>query len=154
MDSDTVLVGDIVVSKSSVEITAHLLDTQTSSLIAEKDVYWEGELTAGFRGILDRLALKFKDYIPLCEGSVTETLTPRVIIDMGSDRSIHKGMRFLAYREEDPLIDEKTGMNLGSDTKVFGLLAAEKVDQTFSSADVVKKFTKRGVHTGDRVISK
>ena len=154
MDADTVLVGNIVVSKASVEIIAHLLDTQTSSLITEKDVYWEGELTAGFRGILDRLALKFKDHIPLCEGSVTETLTPRVVIDLGSDLSIHKGMRFLAYREEDPLIDDKTGMNLGSDTEVFGLLAAEKVDQTFSRADVVEKFTKRGVQTGDKVISK
>jgi len=154
MDADTVLVGDIVVSRASVEITAHLLDTQTASLIAEKDVYWEGELTAGFRGILDRLALKFKDHIPLCEGSVTETLTPRVVIDLGSDRSIHKGMRFLAYREEDPLIDDKTGLNLGSDTEVFGLLAAEEVDQTFSRADVVEKFSERGVQTGDKVISK
>jgi hypothetical protein len=154
MNADTVLVGDLVVSKASVEITAHLLDTQTASLIAEKDVYWEGELTAGFRGILDRLALKFKDHIPLCEGSVTEAGTPRVVIDLGSDRSIHKGMKFLAYREEDSIIDEQTGMNLGSDTEVFGLLAAEEVDQTFSRADVVKKFTKREVQTGDKVISK
>jgi len=37
---------------------------------------------------------------------------------------------------------------------VFGLLAAEEVDQTFSRVDVVKKFTERGVHTGDKVISK
>ncbi len=154
MDSDTVLVGDMVVSKASVEITAHLLDTKTSSVIAEKDVYWEGELTAGFRGILDRLALKFKDHIPLCEGSVTGTPLPQVVIDLGSDWSVHRGMRFLAYREDDPLIDEKTGMNLGSDTEVCGLLAAEEVDQTFSRADVVEKFTQRGVHTGDKVISK
>ena len=107
---------------------------KTSSVIAEKDVYWEGELTAGFRGILDRLALKFKDHIPLCEGSVTGTPLPQVVIDLGSDWSVHRGMRFLAYREDDPLIDEKTGMNLGSDTEVCGLLAAEEVDQTFSRA--------------------
>ena len=154
MEADTVLIGDLVVSKASVEITAHLLDTGTSSVIAEKDVYWEGELTAGFRGILDRLALKFKDHIPLCEGSVTGTPFPQVVIDLGSDQSIHRGMRFLAYREDDLLIDEKTGMNLGSDTEVCGLLAAEEVDQTFSRADVVVKFTQRGVHTGDKVISK
>jgi hypothetical protein len=154
MDADTVMVGDIHTSGPSIEITAHLLDAKTASLIAEKDVYWEGELTAGFRGILDRLALKFKQHIPLCEGSVTGKSSPQVVIDLGSDRSIHQGMRFLAYRESDPFVDEETGMNLGSDTEVFGLLAAKEVDQRFSRADIVQKFTPRGVHTGDRVISK
>jgi TolB-like protein len=154
MDADTVLIGDINTSGASIEITAHLLDAETASLIAEKDVYWEGDLNAGFRGILDRLALKFKQHIPLCEGSVTETLSPQVVIDLGSDRSIHRGMRFLAYREVDPLIDKQTGMNLGSDTEAFALLSAKEVDQTFSRADIVEKFTDRGVHSGDRVISK
>ena len=79
---------------------------------------------------------------------------PQVVIDLGSDWSIHRGMRFLAYREDDPVIDEKTGMNLGSDTEVCGLLSAEEIDQTFSRADVVEKFTQRGVHRGDKVISK
>ena len=154
MDADTVMVGDIYTSGTSIEITAHLLDAKTASLIAEKDVYWEGELTAGFRGILDRLALKFKQHIPLCEGSVTGTPSPQVLIDLGSDRSIHRGMRFLAYRESDPFVDGETGMNLGSDTEMFGLLSAKEVDQTFSRVDIVQKFTQRGVHTGDRVISK
>ena len=154
MDADTVMVGDIYTSGTSIEITAYLLDAKTSSLIAEKDVYWEGELTAGFRGILDRLALKFKQHIPLCEGSVTGTHSPQVVIDLGSDRSIHRGMRFLAYREEDYIIDEESGLNLGSDTEMFGLLLAKEVDQRFSRADIVEKFSDRGVHSGDRVISK
>jgi len=148
------MVGDIHTSGSSIEIIAHLLGAKTASLIAEKDVYWEGELTGGFRGILDRLALKFKQHIPLCEGSVTETLSPQVVIDLGSDRSIHRGMRFLAYRERDPLVDQESGINLGSDTETCALLTAREVDQRFSRADILETFTERGVHSGDRVIAK
>ncbi len=154
MGSETVLLGNISTSEASIEITALLLDTETASIITEKDVYWEGKVTAGFREILDRLALKFKQHIPLCEGTITDEKPGNVVIDLGSDRSIHQGMKFLAFRNTDPLIDPETGMNLGSDTDIIALLSAKEVDQTFSKTDVLKKFGEREIQTGNRVIAK
>jgi TolB-like protein len=153
MASATVLVGTIATSEDAIEITAYLVETETGRVIAEKDVYWEGELTAGFRGILDRLALKFKQHIPLCEGVVTQTMPQDVIIDLGTNHAIQQGMKFLAFSERDPLIDPETGMDLGSETDIIGLLSAKEIDQTFSKADVVKNFTGRGIKTGNRVIT-
>ena len=154
MGSETVLLGNISTSEASIEITALLVDTETASIIAEKDVYWEGKLTAGFREILDRLALKFKQHIPLCEGNITGEKSGNVVIDLGSDRSIHQGMKFLAFRETDPLIDPETGMDLGRDTDVIGLLSAKEVDPTFSRVDVLKKYGEKELQAGNRVIAK
>jgi hypothetical protein len=63
-------------------------------------------------------------------------------------------MRFLAFRESDPVFDSVTGMNLGRDTDILGLLSTKEIDQTFSKADVLKKFTTGGIQVGDKVISK
>jgi TolB-like protein len=153
MASATVLIGTIATSEDAIEITAHLVDTETARVMAEKDVYWEGELTGGFRGILDRLALKFKQHIPLCEGSVTQTMPDDVIIDLGTNHAIQQGMKFLAFSEGETRIDPETGMDLGNETDIIGLLSAEEIDQTFSKADVVKKFTGSGIQTGNRVIA-
>ena len=154
MESEAVLIGEISASKESIEIFARLVDTESSFVFAEDDVYWEGGLDAGFREILDRLALKFKRYLPLCEGTVIDEKSGKVTISLGEDQSIHQGMRFLAFQESDPVYDLVTGMNLGRDTEVLGLLSTKEINQEFSKADILEKFTGRGIQAGDKVISK
>jgi len=154
MGSETVLIGDISASEKSIEILAHIIDTETSLILVEKDVYWEGELSAGFRGILDELALKFKQHIPLCEGTIIKEESGRATINLGRDRSIRQGMRFLSFLESDPIYDPETGMNLGRDTEILALLSAKEIDQKFSKADILGKFTGRAIQVGDKVISK
>ena len=83
-----------------------------------------------------------------------DTKSGVVIFDLGETQSIRQGMRFLAFRESDPLFDSVTGMNLGRDTDILGLLSTKEIDQTVSKADIVKKFTTGDIQAGDKVISK
>ncbi len=154
MGSETFLVGNISVFDKSTEISARLIDTETSMILAEKDVYWEGGLNASSKEILEEMALKFKQHLPLCEGTVMSEQSGAVTFNLGENQSIHPGMRFLAFRESDPIFDPVTGMNLGNDTETIGLLLAKEIKQNSSKADVLKKFTARGIHIGDKVISK
>jgi len=154
MRSEAVLFGDISASEESIEIFGRLIDAETSSVLAEKDVYWEGELSAGFRGILDELALKFKQHIPLCEGTIIKETSGKATINLGRDQSIRQSMRFLSFLESDPIYDPETGMNLGRDTEILALLSAKEIKQKFSKADILEKFTGRGIQVGDKVISK
>jgi len=154
MGSETFLIGDINLFGKSVEIAARLVDTETPIILAENDVYWEGGLNAGSKETLERMALKFKRQLPLCEGSVMSEKSGKVIFDLGENQSIRQGMRFLAFSESDPIFDHVTGMNLGRDTDILGLLFAKEVKKTFSRADILKEFNTRGVQAGDRVISK
>jgi hypothetical protein len=155
MASDAVLCGSISSSPESIEIIGRLVDTETSAILAEKDIYWEGEMTAGFRGVLDNLALKFKKHIPLCEGTVTGHVPNNsVVIDMGQNQAIQQGMKFLAYQETKPLIDAETGMNLGSDTDILGLLSAKEVVPISCKADIEKQFAGYEIKAGSKVMSK
>ncbi len=155
MGSDAVLCGSISSSPASIEIIGRLVDTGTAAVLSENDVYWEGEMTAGFRGTLDNLALKFKKHIPLCEGTVTAHVQNNsVAIDLGQSQSIQQGMKFLAYQETAPLIDAETGMNLGRDTDILGQLAAKEVAPVSCKADIEKKFAGREIKAGSKVIAK
>jgi len=154
MGTETVLFGDIIASEKSIEILARLVDNETSIVLAEEDVYWEGNLNAGFREILDGLALKFKQHLPLCEGAVIDKKSGNAIINLGEKQSICQGMKFLAFREMDSIIDPVTGMNLGRDTEILGLLSVKEIAQEFSKADILEKFSERGIRTGDKVIAK
>ena len=63
-------------------------------------------------------------------------------------------MKFLVFRENVPLIDPVTGMNLGNDTAIVGLLSAREVDKTFSKGDIVEQFIEGGIRAGNKVIAK
>ena len=154
MGTETVLLGDIIASEKSIEILARLVDNETSIVLAEEDVYWEGNLNAGFREILDGLALKFKQHLPLCEGAVIDEKPDTATINLGDDQSIRQGMRFLVFRDNDPTYDPVTGKNLGRDTEILGLLYAKEIAQESSKADILEKFSERGIRTGDKVIAK
>jgi len=154
MKSETYLIGNISVFYKSIEISSRLVDTETSIILAEKDVYWEGGLSAGSKETLDDMALKFKQQFPLCEGAVISKKSDTVTFNLGEIQSIRQGMRFFAFRERDPIFDPDTGMNLGRDTDILGLLFAKEIDQTSSRADVIEKFKTEGIQVGDKVITK
>jgi tetratricopeptide (TPR) repeat protein len=152
---DAVLCGSIASSPESIEIIGQLLDTGTATVLSENDVYWEGEMTAGFKGVLDDLALKFKKHLPLCEGMVTKYMPNNsVVIDVGQSQLIRQGMKFLAYQETAPLIDAESGMNLGSDTDILGQLATREVTPVSCKADIEKKFAGCEIKAGSKVIAK
>jgi len=150
MVSESILLGDIIATDKSVEITARMVDIDTSQIIAEKDVYWEGPVRAGFRETLEGLALKFRQQFPLCEGTIIDKQAREVRLNLGKDNAICKGMRFLVFHEQGP----GPALNRDSDSGILALLRAQEIHSTFSRAAVLKTYTGRGIAVKDCVISK
>jgi hypothetical protein len=154
MASETILVGDIIATEESVEIVARMVDTETSLILAEKDVYWEGAVRKGFREILDGLALKFSHQFPLQEGKVLRRKSKKALINLGKVHNICRGMRFLAFQEGEPVIDPDTGENLGTETEILGLLSARDIKAKFSDMTIVKEFEGQKIKEKVKVITK
>ena len=152
--AEAIILGDIIATEGSVEIVGRMVDTETSLILAEKDVYWEGEIRAGFREVLAGLALKFAQQFPLSEGTVINSKAKEVLINLGSDHAVCPGMKFLAFRETDSVIDPDTGQSLGTDTEMLGVLSAKEIHDKFSRGTILKTFTTRGIGVRDGVISK
>ena len=148
MVSETILLGDIIATDKSVEITARMVDIDTSQIIAEKDVYWEGPVRTGFRETLEGLALKFRQQFPLCEGTIIDTQAREVRLNLGKENAICKGMRFLVFHDEAGVAapDGSSG--------ILALLRAQEIHDKSSRAAVLKTYTGRGIAVKDCVISK
>jgi hypothetical protein len=151
MVAETIILGDILATDKSVEVVARMVDTETSVILAEKDVYWEGSVRAGFREILDGLALKFKQQFPLCEGIIIAKNPKEVKFNLGAENAICKGMRFLAFNEGDSVAVART---FGNKTEILGILRASEIHEKYSSGTVLKKFAVREIELKDGVISK
>jgi tetratricopeptide (TPR) repeat protein len=151
MVAETIILGDILASEKSVEVIARMVDTETSVILAEKDVYWEGPVRAGFREILDGLALKFKQQFPLCEGVIIAKNPKEVQFNLGTAHAICKGMRFLAFQEGSSASNAGT---FGNNTEILGLLSASDIHDSYSSGTILKKFASRDIEVRDGVISK
>jgi hypothetical protein len=154
MAAEAIILGDIVTTEGSVEIVGRMVDTETSLILAEKDVYWEGQIKAGFKDTLAGLALKFAQQFPLCEGSVINSKAKEVLFNLGSENAICPGMKFLAFRETDPVIDPDTGESLGSDTEVLGVLSAKEIHEKFTKGTIVKTLAGKEIAAKDKVITK
>jgi hypothetical protein len=150
MVSETILLGDIIATDKSVEIIARMVDIDTSQIIAEKDVYWEGPVRTGFRETLEGLALKFRQQFPLCEGTIIDTQAREVRLNLGKDNAICKGMRFLVFHEQGP----GPALAQDSDSGILALLRAQEIHDSFSRAAVLKTYTGRDIAIKDCVISK
>jgi hypothetical protein len=154
MAAEGIILGDIIATEGSVEIVGRMVDTETSLILAEKDVYWEGQIRAGFKDTLAGLALKFAQQFPLCEGSIINSTAKEVLFNLGSEQAISPGMKFLAFRETAPVIDPDTGQSLGTDTEVLGVLAVKEIHEKFSRGTVVKMLAQKEIAAKDKVITK
>ncbi len=154
MGVETVLIGDINASGKSVGIDARLVDTATSLVIAEKDVYWESSLRSDLRANIDWLALKFKKQFPICEGTVIAKQPGEAIISIGQDDLIQPGMRFLVFNETPPTAISETQIDLGSDSEITALLTVKKIDRKSTFANILKIYMGNEIHVGDKVITK
>ena len=128
MVAETIILGDILATDKSVEVVARMVDTETSVILAEKDVYWEGPVRTGFREILDGLALKFKQQFPLCEGIITAKNPQRFSSTWALKMPSARACGFLHFNERNPASNVET---FGSNTEILGLLRAEEIHENF-----------------------
>jgi len=147
LGADAVMTGEIVRTNRSVEINGRFVDSATGKILAEKDVYFEGDSFADLRYQIDFLARKFKKHFPLCETRIVRRSADRVVIGAGVAQAVKNGMTFFAYRCADDKFP-------GSDSMVSGMLRVDETEQTFSSCRILKQAGNTGIRPGDRVIAK
>jgi len=119
---DYLLTGDIVEKNSSIEIKISLVDIVTSEIFVATDIYTENIGNDISEELARKLIANLNDELPLVEGIVIEIKDEKgIIIDMGSNKNIKKGMKILIYNEgKQPIIDPKTGLELGWDIELIG----------------------------------
>jgi len=105
LPADLTLMGMLLPQPGGATIYAALMDTETGELLFHEDVYSESimdELDSVTRG----LALKIEQRFPVVTGTVSASGGKRNSIDVGSEKGIWPGMRFLVLPGNEEREDE------------------------------------------------
>jgi len=130
--SQSIITGSVVETKDGIEIVARMIDTQTSDILAVKDVYDEIKDIQALKLLSDGMAVKFHREFPLLEGIIIQLKGKQIFTDLGKDKvKIHR--RVIVYREE-PVVHPTTGKILGSDNIVLGRAQVSQVMADMSKA--------------------
>ena len=152
--AEAILSGSVIETERDIEVIARLINTETTTVMATKDVYGQDKSLSYLHYLLNGLALKFKHAFPLVEGLVIKVKGKEVFADLGKNRNLKKEMKFIIYREGEKVIHPVTGKFLGYDTKVLGEATVVQVFEEFSKGKlkIAKGLPK--IYEKDRVITK
>jgi tetratricopeptide (TPR) repeat protein len=118
--AEAIVVATVNESPKAVEIYAQLINTETSTVLASKDVFDPEKAPGAARLKMRELAAKLKQEYPLVGGSVVTVSNQRVAVAIGSAKKVRSDMRVIVYLEGDPLVDPATKMVLDRNIEALG----------------------------------
>ncbi len=152
--AEMILVGTIRETPDSIEVYARMINTETSAIMSAKDVYGQDKGFAHIQYLMDGLALKFKHEFPLLEGMVIKASGKEIFADFGKNQRVKKDMKFIVFREGEPIVHPITGKVLGSDTEELGVATVAKVFDDLSMGKLTTDFDPSAIKVQDLIIMK
>lgn len=132
--ADVVLIGKVSAKENSLQIEARIVDTGSAEVMTLQDVYGEAGEDELAKTLSQGLTVKLRAEFPLIEGRVIKIKDKEVIINLGEESRIKKGMRLIFFQEGEVIKDPKTGEILGSDSQELGAASIQKLMPKMSYA--------------------
>lgn len=152
--AEGMLIGSINETPQALEVFGRLVDLETSEVLAAEDVYGEEMDLRQLRELMEGLAFKFRQRLPLLEGLVLQSEGKELMVDLGNKMAVRKSMRLHIFRRGKELKHPVTGKILGAPSKTLGEARIEAVFDDFSQATMMHSEQSSDVQQLDQVITK
>ena len=150
---DAIVLGSITRSGNNIAIDVRLIDTETAEIITAQDEISNRTSIQGLKDMINQLATKIYQDLPLVEGYVIGINGDQLTLDMGTSKNVKKGMKCIIYREGQDIIHPITKKILGKQTDELGQVKLSEVYPEYSIGKVI--LTKEGMfEIGCKVITK
>jgi TolB-like protein len=150
---DAIVLGTVTRAGGNIAIDARLIDTETAEIITAQDEISARTSIQDLKDMINRLALKISQDLPLVEGYVISVGGDRLTLDIGGNNGLKKGMKCIVYQEGKEIIHPMTKKVLGKATEELGEIKLNQVFPEYSVGQVIK--TKAGVfEVGNKFITK
>jgi hypothetical protein len=151
---DAIIIGSVAASSAgALSIDARVIDTESAAIIVAHDTYTGSSDAQNVKNAVENLARKITESLPLVEGYVIKIDGQQLILDVGRNGGLKKGMKCVIYKEGAPIKHPITGEILGKETTVLGQVL---VSDAFEKYSVSKQLTFTGdvISIGDKFITK
>jgi len=151
---DAIIIGSVAAAASgALSIDTRVIDTESAAIIVAHDAYTGSSDAQSVRNAVENLARKITESLPLVDGYVIRIDGPELIIDVGRNGGLKRGMKCVIYKEGAPIKHPITGEILGKETNVIGEVL---VTDAFDKYSVAKQLSLVGgvISIGDKFITK
>jgi len=135
---DAIVLGTVTRSGSNIAIDARLIDTETAQIITAQDEMSNRTSIQDLKDMINRLALKIYQDLPLVEGFVINVSGDQLTLDFGTDKGVKKGMKCIVYKEGRDIIHPISKKVLGKETEELGEVKLVQVYAEYSIGQVLK----------------
>jgi curli biogenesis system outer membrane secretion channel CsgG len=151
---DAIVIGSVAAAPSgALSIDTRVIDTESAAIIVAHDAYTGSSDAQSVKNAVENLARKITESLPLVDGYVIRIDGTELIIDVGRNGGMKKGMKCVIYKEGAPIKHPITGEILGKETDVIGEVL---VTDAFDKYSVAKQLSVVGgaISIGDKFITK
>ena len=151
---DAIIIGSVAAAASgALSIDTRVIDTESAAIIVAHDAYTGSSDAQSVKNAVENLARKITESLPLVDGYVIRIDGPELIIDVGRNGGLKRGMKCVIYKEGAPIKHPITGEILGKETSVIGEVL---VTDAFDKYSVAKQLSSVGgvISIGDKFITK
>jgi hypothetical protein len=151
---DAIVIGSVAAAPSgALSIDTRVIDTESAAIIVAHDAYTGSSDGQSVKNAVENLARKITESLPLVDGYVIRIDGSELIIDVGRNGGLKKGMKCVIYKEGAPIKHPITGEILGKETNVIGEIL---VTDAFDKYSVAKQLSLAGgtISIGDKFITK
>ena len=97
--AEGMLFGAVEEDTKGINVTLRLVDTETTQVLANADVYDEDKSMKNLEWLMHGLSLKMKQQFPMIEGNVIHVSGNGFHVNTGAKSGVGVGMKFLLFRE-------------------------------------------------------
>ncbi|MCF6149471.1 MAG: hypothetical protein E3K37_12530 [Candidatus Kuenenia sp.] len=97
--AEGMLFGSVEEDDKGINVTLRLVDTETTQILANTDVYDEDKSNKNIDWLMYGLTLKMKQQFPMAQGDVIHVSGKGFHINVGANHGLSVGMKLLVFRE-------------------------------------------------------
>ncbi len=152
---DAIVLGSVAASTSgAISIDARVIDTESAAIIVAQDIFSGSSDAQSVKNAVENLAKKITEDLPLIEGYVIKIDGESLILDVGRNGGLKKGMKCHVYREGKEIKHPITGEILGKETNILGELLCTEVFNKYSVSRILNKEIGSVISLGDKFLTK
>jgi hypothetical protein len=122
--------------------------------MAAHDVFDQDKSLPKLKYLMEGLALKFRQSVPLLEGFVVNVEEATIYADLGAKHRLKREMKLIIFREGDEIVHPVTKKTLGYDTEELGEARVEEVMEELSIGKLLGEGAFERIVPKDKVITK
>ena len=149
---DVIIMGSINVEIGYCKVNARGINVETAETIVAKDASSGNTNIENIEKLVERVAIKIYNDMPLVEGYVVNVEPDLIYIDIGTDLGVRKGTKCVAFREGETITHPITKEPLQKKVKKLGEVIVVQVQEKMASARII--VSEGSIDIGDKVVVK